>query len=218
MKKQILILTMCLAMTTASAFASAPAKENPTPNPFPTPQVKKVTQSSTKIDPPAKEVPCVKPVTQSEAGCINSEQAKKKFEEKMAKDREDLYCKLGLTPEQKAKAEAMDKANREAAKPLMCKLRQEKAKFRELKEKKACPVEICKQKQQIKLAKKALKEHFETSRKCFESILTESQLAKLRTIREERKAEFKKHDKHHHHPGHKHHFGEHGCPCNTNTK
>lgn len=217
MKKQVLILTMCLVMSTASALASGLAKENPLPNPFPSSQVKKVTQNSTKIDPPAKETPCVKPAM-SETRCITSEQAKKKFEEKMTKDREDLYCKLGLTPEQKAKAEAMDKANKEAAKPLMCKLRQEKAKLRELKEKKACPVKICEQKQQVKLAKKALKEHFEASRKCFESILTECQLAKLKTIREERKAEFKNHDKHHEHhfhPGHKHHFGEHGCHVNT---
>lgn len=215
MKRQVFTLIICLAMTAASVLASGTAKENPmpTPNPFPS-QVKK---DSAKVDPPVKTTPCTKCVT-SEYPCLTQEQAKKKFEEKMAKDREDLYCKLGLTPEQKVKAEAMDKANREAAKPLMCKFRQEKAKLRELKEKKACPAEICRQKQQVKLAKRILKEHFEASRKCFESILTECQLAKLKIIREERKAEFKKHHKNHYHHGHKHHFGGHGCPCHMDTK
>lgn len=217
MKRQVFTLIICLAMTATISWASGSTRQNlmPNPNPFPS-QVKKITQDPAKIDPPA-QASCAKCVT-SEPSCLTPEQAKKKFEEKMAKDREDLYCKLGLTLEQRTKAEAMDKANREAAKPLMCKLRQEKAKLQELKDKKACPAEICRQKQQVKLAKRVLKEHFEASRKCFESILTECQLAKLKTIREERKSEFKKYHKHHHDHGHKHHFGESSCPCNMNTK
>lgn len=207
MKKQFLMLTICFSLTMASAFASGSARVNsiPSPNPFPS-QVKKAAQNSAKVDPPAKEAPCVKPVAPS-TGCINPEQAKKNFEEKMTKNREDLYCKLGLTPEQKAKAEALDKTNRETAKPLMCKLRQEKAKLRELKQKKACLCEIYKQKQQVQLAKKALREHFEASHKCFEAILTKEQLTKLKTIHAERKSDFRKHH------WHKHHCHKPGCPC-----
>lgn len=217
MKKQVLTLTICLALTATSALASGPAKINQSqiPNPNPFPQVKKVTQNPTKLDPPAKEAPCVKPGITSNAPCLTQEQAKKKFEEKMTKNREDLYCKLGLTPEQKAKAEALDKANRETAKPLMGKLRQERIKLRELKEKKAAPVEIHKQKQQVKLAKKALKDHFEASQKNFEAILTDCQLAKLKTLREERKSEMKKHRKHH---LYKHNCGKPGCPCSVDKK
>lgn len=214
MKKQVLILTICLALTAISASASD--MPYPSPFPHPIPQVKKVTQSPTKVDPPVKEAPCVKPVPAPETAGLSPEQARKKFEEKMAKDRENLYCKLGLTPEQKAKAEALDKTNRETAKPLMQKLRQERAKFHELKEKKASVVELGKQKQQVKLAKKALKEHFEASQKSFDAILTESQLAKLKVIREKRKAEMKKHEKHLH--GCKSNFCKPGCPCHIDKK
>lgn len=182
MKKKVLMLTICLALTGVSAIAGDPIGSQLLPNPFPSPQVQKVTQDSTKLDPPTKS-------------------------------REDLYYKLGLTTEQKAKAEAQDKINKEKAKPLMYKLRQERAKLRELKEKKAPLVEIYKQKQQVKLARKALKEHFEASRKSFEAILTECQLAKLKIIREERKAEFKKRCKRHFYHGHKPCEKKTDCPC-----
>lgn len=214
MKKQVLILTICLALTAISALASDMPYPSPFPNPIP--QVKKVTQSSTKADPPAKEAPCTKQVPANNEACLSSEHAKMKFEEKRTKDRDDLYCKLSLTPEQKAKAEALDKTNRETAKPLMSKLRQERAKLHELKAKKAGMVEISKQKMQVKLAKKALKEHFEASQKSFESILTECQLTKFKAIKEERKAEMKKHGKHHH--GCKHNFCKPGCPCHVDKK
>lgn len=209
MKKHVLILTICLASTAISALASDMPYPSPFPNPIP--QVKKSTQGSTKVDPPAKNAPCVK-----SDSCLSPEQTRKKFEEKIAKDREDLYYKLGLTPEQKAKAEALDKTNRETAKPLVYKLRQERAKLHELKAKKAGAVEIYKQKMQVKSAKNALKEHFEASQKSFDAILTESQLAKLKIIREERKAEMKKHGKHNH--GCKHNSCKSGCPCHVDKK
>lgn len=218
MRKQVFILTIFLTLATSSSWANSPMMVNsmPTPNPFP-PNVKKVTQNPAKLDPPAKGTPSAKSCT-PENGCLTSEQAKKKFEEKMTKNREDLYCKLGLTPEQKAKAEALDATNREAAKPLMCKLRQEKAKLHELQQKKACLCEIYRQKQQVQLAKKALKDHFAASRKCFEAILTEEQLAKFKTIRAERKAGFQKHHRHHCRKLHGHPCNKPGCPCHSLNK
>lgn len=186
MKKQILMMTICFSLTIVSATASGTMRAND-----PSPQ--------------ANNPGCV-----SKKMCVDSDQAKSKFEEKMTKDREDLYCKLGLTSEQRAKAEALDKTNRETAKPLMCKLRQEKTKLRELKQKKVCLCEIYKQKQQVQIAKKALREHFKASHKCFEAILTKEQLAKLKVIRSERKADFRKHH------WYKHHCNKPGYPCHLN--
>lgn len=184
MKKQILTLTVCLTLAASSAFASCPVKQ---------------------IEPAIKDCPCI--VDKSVATKLTPEQMKQKFEERMAKHREALYCKLGLTPEQKTKAQELDKKNRAEAKPLMEKVHQERIKLRELKEKKACPVEIYKQKEQVRAAKKALHKHFADSEKCFESILTKEQLTKFKTIRAEDRAKMKKHYKCKGHcPNHHDHF------------
>lgn len=194
MKKQILALTMCLALTATSALANCTAE-----------CAKKA---------PAKACACaVKPVAcqkaASETTLTPEQMAKKKFEEKFAKDRQDLYCQLGLSAEQKTKAEALDQKNMVEAQPLFAKIREEKAKLKELKCKNACPGEICKQKMAVKSAKKALKAHMKASKQAFDSLLTKDQLAKLNTIREQRKKDMAKHKCdckckcHHHH----HEFG-----------
>lgn len=179
MKKQVLTIAICLSISAASALASS------------------TINTTTK---PA-EPPCAVSTTQGTA--VTQEQAKKNFEARMAKSREDLYSKLGLSSEQKSKAEALDKTNREAAKPLMSKLCQEKIKLRELKTKKANPVEILKQGNKVHAAKKAVREHFKASDKKFEALLTKEQLKKYNTIHKERKAEFKKYHVHHRYHNHK---------------
>lgn len=174
MKKQIIALTVCLSLTAASAFAACPTcqKEVIKQAPQDCPKTNKATDKA-----------------------LTKEQQKKFFEEKMTKRRDALYCKLGLTPEQKVKAEELDAKNKAEAVVLIDKVKQERAKLEDLKAKKACPVLICKQKQQLKSAKHALRKHFKASQKSFDSILTKEQLVKLQTIRAEKKAEFKKHCK-----------------------
>jgi hypothetical protein len=173
MKKQLLTLTICLALTASSALASCPVKSNET------------------AQPATKGCPCA--VSTPVDATLTKEQLIQKFEERMAKRREALYCKLGLTQKQKVKAEELDKQNKAEAMTLMDKVHQEKSKLRDLKSKKVCPVEIYKQKQQLKAAKKALHKHFIASEKSFETILTKEQLTKFKAIRTENKAKMKKH-------------------------
>jgi len=180
MKKQILTLTMCLAMTATTAFA-----ETTTTVPVSVP-------CKAKLEKPCD--PCMMP---NEAG-------KKQFEAKMNKERELFHSALGLTPEQKKKADILDQKSRTDAEPLFKKMREEKVKLMDLKAKNASNEEILKQKMALKTAKKALKKHFEASRKDFEAILTKDQLAKLKILHEQRKTEMKKHRKEHkgHHCNH----------------
>lgn len=181
MKKQILTLTLCLALTASSAFASSTAKVTTQAKP-----------QQAKAVAPQAEKPCACPC---ETSAMTKEQFKQKFEERMTKRREALYEKLGLSQDQKAKALDLDKKNREEAKPLMEKLHEEKTKLNDMKSQKCCPVKLMEQKQKVKEAKKALRKHFMASEKNFEALLTGEQLTKFKAIKEERKAKFKKHCK-----------------------
>lgn len=173
MKKQIIAIAVCLSLTASSAFASCPCQKE---------VIKQAPQNCPKVSQPAEKT-------------LTKEQQKKFFEEKMTKRRDALYCKLALTPEQKNKAEELDAKNKVEAIVLIDKVKQERAKLDDLKAKKACPILICKQKQQLKSAKHALRKHFKASQKSFDSILTKEQLVKLQAIRAEKRAEFKKHCK-----------------------
>lgn len=181
MKKQILTLTVCLALTVSSALAANTAA------------VKiKATQQTIKTVAPQAANPNACPC---EASAPTKEQFKQKFEERMTKRREALYAKLGLSADQKTKALELDKKNRAEAKPLMEKLHEEKAKLNDMQSKKCCPVMLMEQKQKVKAAKKALRKHFTASEKNFEALLTSEQLTKFKAIKEERKANCKKHCK-----------------------
>lgn len=193
MKKQVLTLAICLAMTASAAMAANSASST-------------MTATTKQTAPVTTGCPCAANMPAEKQ--MSKEQFHQKMEEKMTKHREALYAKLGLTPEQKAKAIAMDKKNRTEAKGLFDKAKEEKTKLTELKEKKACPVEILEQKQKLKTARKALRKHFAESEKSFEAILTKDQLAKFEAIKAERKAEFKKHCKCKGHCKCKK-----GCPC-----
>lgn len=180
MKKQILTLTMCLALTASAAFANNTAKAT----------IKATVPQAVKtVATKAEKAPCVCPC---EATAPTKEQFKQKFEERMTKRREALYAKLGLSQDQKAKAVELDKKNRAEARPLMEKLHEEKAKLNDMQTQKCCPVKLIEQKQKVKEARKALRKHFIASEKNFEALLTNEQLTKLKAIKEERKAKFKK--------------------------
>lgn len=179
MKKQILTLTMCLALTATSALANSTAKATVKAT---APQVKTV---APKAEDTSSNCPC-------EATAPTKEQFKQKFEERMTKRREALYAKLGLSQDQKTKAVELDKKNRTEARPLMEKLHEEKAKLNDMQSKKCCPVKLIEQKQKVKEARKALRKHFIASEKNFEALLTSEQLTKFKAIKEERKAKFKK--------------------------
>lgn len=181
MKKQILTLAMCLALTTTAALANgttAVAKKAPAKAP------QKVAKPVLKTTPVAQVKPACEVLTPEQ-------EAKKRFEEKMKAEREHLYTTLALTPEQKANAEAMDQRHREAAKPLFEKIRAERDKLHALKAKNASKIEITKQKHEVRAAKKALRAHFESSRKEFEALLTPAQKTKLSEMEAQRKAERK---------------------------
>lgn len=212
MKKQLLTLTLCLALTVGSAFAATPAPAKKATTPV------KVTATTKKVTAPAKAAATTKKCPAASAvktpapePVLTPEQkAKKDLEEKIAKDRAELYCKLGLSEQQKLTASALEEKTKAEIEPLFAKLHDEKVKLHELKDKKACPCKIAEQKAKVKAVKKDIKKHFVAAQKSFEEMLTADQLAKFKVIKEQRKSERKEL------------MGEHckchfpcapGCPC-----
>jgi len=177
MKKQMMTLALCLALTATSALANG---------------AKTTSKTQTKA---------LTPVATKTVDKTNCKTTKQNFEEKMAKDRADLYCKLGLSNDQKTKAETIHQKNMKDAEPLFKKLSSEKAKLHELKANNACAIKIDEQKLKVKEAKHALKAHMKASRKEFEALLDKCQLAKFKALKEERKAQWEKCKCHHHHNG-----------------
>lgn len=146
MKKQIFTLTLCLALTATSALAAGTT----------TVAKKAAVKTTTNC------VKAVKPAVKTPEVVLTPEQlAKKNVEEKLTKERECLFSKLGLTAEQKTKSE-----------PAMAKVQAEKAKLKEMKAKKACPVEVLKQKKEVRKAQKE-----------FRATLSQDQLTKLKTLK-----------------------------------
>lgn len=192
MKKQVLILSLCLAVTASSALAA-------------TSPVKAAKKTESNVVEVSQQTPA-----------LTAEQVKRKeFEARMNKERELLYNNLNFTAEQKAKAEALHVKAKAAGEPLMIKARAEKAKLTELKLAKASEAEILKQKAAVKAAKKEVRKHMKASKKEFEAILTKEQLAKLEVIKESKKAEMKEFRKCQcKNPGHGHDntFGSKPCP------
>lgn len=208
MKKQILMLSMCLALTSVSALAAATSSTAP----------KSVAPPAVKTTVPVKaSVKTTAPLNVKSEGAavqqpLTRDEVKKKIEEKMLKEREVMYNSLSLTDEQRAKAEALDVKTRNGVKPLMLKLRAEKNKLEKLKATKVCYCDLIKQKNNVKKAKKDVKNYLEDSRKSFEAILTKEQKVKFDAIQAERKAQMEKFKKTHKHHGPKGHSPEHMGP------
>lgn len=184
MKKQMLTLAMCLALTTASVWASS--MSNVVPN-----IVTQNTQKTGEITLISNQIPV------SDVTPAPTQSVKTSFRTKWDEDREELYCKLGLTPEQRTKAKALDEKKKSDAQPLIAKFHEEKVKLHQLKAAKACSAEIDQQKIKVKAAERAIKAHMHASRKKFEAILDECQLAKYKEIRAERKKQWEKYRHHH---------------------
>jgi len=181
MKKQVLTIAICMALTASSALAAVTSKTVPTKN---------ITPVACKCQ---EKTPAVTAAQPKEESC------RQKFEEKMTKEREDLYCKLGLSKDQKDKAETLHQKNRASAEPLIAKFHTEKAKLHELKAKNTCAAKIEEQRLNVKEARKALRNHMKQGRKEFEAILSKDQLSKFKELRKEKKAECDKCKCHKHH-------------------
>lgn len=205
MKKQILTLTMCLALTATSALANgtkavtAPVK-TPIANAAKT-QVKAPVKTApaakaiNKVTPAATPQAVVKPSDKSQV--MTPEEAKKHFEEKKAQERALMYEALKLTEAQKAKAEALDAKTREDAGKYLRKVQTESKKLRDLKAKHASVFAIYKQKWALKSAKADAKKYFAKSKKSFEAILTDEQKVKFNAMHEAKLKEMEKFKKDH---------------------
>jgi len=179
MKKQILTMAMCVALSTTVASAevtktvmpkvTTPAKVSST---LPVKTQATVAPSATLSRPEPPKM-------------MTREEAKKCFDERKAKGRDHLYSELGLSAEQKQKAEALEVKNRSEVLPLVGKLKTEAKKLGELKAKHASVFAIWKQENTVKASKKALEKKFEASRKSFEALLTPEQKAKFEAKKKE---------------------------------
>lgn len=218
MKKQIFTITMCLALTSTTALAESTKTVLKTPV---KPAITKTAPLKTAVKVPA---PTATPVAKSEAPktapaakttvtkpetpkTMTKEEAKKYFEEKRAKDRENLYNVLGLSKEQKAKAEILDKKTIEGAETVFKKAKKEHRKLNELKEKHASLFSIWRQEFVAKSSKNELKKYFEKSKKDFETILNPEQKTKFKKLEKERHEQFEAFKKRHKNRIHKHHEG-----------
>lgn len=186
MKKQILTLSMCLALTATAALA---AGTNPIVNSV---------SSKTKIAVPVKDSAKVRPTNvaapsaQEQPKFMSRDEAKKAFDARKAKERELLYTALELTAEQKAKAEALDVKTRKNIEPLFRTLQVEARKFRALRAKKASAFSLWRQKLAVKSAKANVDKYLAKSKKEFEAILTPAQKTKFETIDAAKKEEMQK--------------------------
>ncbi|MFA7658162.1 MAG: hypothetical protein WCY19_01875 [Candidatus Gastranaerophilaceae bacterium] len=178
MKKQILTLTMCLALTATSALAAGTNAVTQ----------KAVSQVKTAATTTVKPAPAPSVAKPEPPKMMTREEAKKHFEERRAQERERMYNALKLSAEQKAKAEALDAKTKQDVEPLIKKAQLEGKKLRELKAKKASSFETWKQEYTYKAAKNDVKKYFDSSRKSFEAILTKEQRAKYQEMDRFRKA------------------------------
>lgn len=214
MKKQIFTITMCLTLTSTTALAESTKTVLKTP-------VKPATTITAPVKTVIKTVtPVVKPETPKAAPAakttvtkpetsktMTKEEAKKYFEEKRAKDRENLYNALGLSKEQKAKAEVLDKKTIEGAEPVFKKAKKEHRKLNELKEKHASFFIIWHQEFVAKSSKNDLRKYFDKSKKEFEAILNPEQKTKFKKLEKERHEQFEAFKKRFKSRKHKHHEG-----------
>ncbi len=161
MKKQLLVLGLCLAVSTSAALACGNAafdKQYASP---------------------------------SKKACFSSSKEARMREAKMNKERELLYNALNLTEAQKVQARAMSDDRKATAEPLFNNLMTQKKELKALKDQKASKSDIRKQKREVRKAKRAVKKEMRAAKKEFKSILTKEQKAKFKLIMKEKKAAMK---------------------------
>jgi len=198
MKKQILTITMCLALTSTAALADG-AKQAPQKVSTPTKISKTVPVKVQAALPPEAILNGITDPSK----ILTKEDARKNFEAKKAKARERRYNELGLSTEQRAKAEALNLKTQTEAVSLFTTLKAESKKLGDLKAKHASIFAIWHQENVVKASQKALKKHFSDSGAAFEAILTPAQKVKF----EARKKEMDKYRKEHKPGGHKGYYG-----------
>lgn len=184
MKKQILTLTMCLALTATTALADG---------------INTVTQKATQqtkvtaaaVENKAKQTTPVVGKPGEQLQFKSREEAQKYFAQKRAKQREFMYKDLGFTEEQKVKAEALDQKTKQEGAAALRKVQTEAIKLKELKSKKASKFAIWRQEMSLNSSKKSAKKFFESSRKEFEAILTKEQKAKMDKFKKSHKPKHK---------------------------
>lgn len=193
MKKQILTLTVCLALTSTAALASVtntagqkvvPPSIVSVPS---TMNVVKPTVSSTIKKPD-------KPLT-----ITSMDEIKKHLDDRRNQERERLYNDLNLSAEQKIKAKDLDANAKVEFAKYRKKVQFEARKLRDLKVKHASFFETYKQKRALKKAKADAKRCFDSSKKSFEAILTKEQKAAFKIIDNAKRKEIEQFKK-----GHKH--------------
>lgn len=191
MKKQILTLTMCLALTSTAAFASVPNSTGQKMVP------QSVVSTPTTLNPAKPAVTQViskpgKPLT-----ITSMDELKKHFEDKRAQERERLYNDLNLSAEQKITAKDLDATAKVEFAKYRKKVQVEARKLRDLKAKHASFFEMRNQKYALKKAKADAKKYFDSSNKSFEAILTKEQKAKYKVIQAAKRKEIEQFKKGH---------------------
>lgn len=179
MKKQILVLSMCLALTSTVALAQGAVP----------PIQKQVPQAKTVPTPVVNPVE-VKPDAKSgvQRKVLTKEEAKKYFEERQAKKRDFMAKYLGLSEEQKVKADELDLKAKSDIEKTFKKVQIEGKKLKDLKTQKASKFAVWKQEMTFNSAKKEFKASLDKSRKDFEAILTKEQKIKLKEMKEFQKS------------------------------
>lgn len=188
MKKRILTLSMCMVLGATSALATNIGI--PMGNITPT----------VKAQPNAM-MPFGQGVRPQMPNAQQQLEIRKHIADRKAQERELMYTTLGLTTEQKNKAENIDAKTRAEAGKYLRRIQVEARKLKELQLKKASWLEIQKQKHALNAAKKDADKFFENSKKSFKSILTKEQAKKFDVIDKAKKKEMKEFKKHHKYSG-----------------
>lgn len=189
MKKRILTLVFCLAALSTGTLAEeaciAPSLAPKTEQMF-SPSANNPLKWLNSADTPENQV-------------MSNEDRRIRFEMDKTRERNERYKKLGLSPEQKAHSEYLDKQVKRNAAPLLKKFKKEAQKLHEMKKRKASRFAVWLQEQEVKKAKRDIENYFDDAKKDFRKILNDEQKAKYDLMEKEQKAkreELKKQSRH----------------------
>lgn len=184
MKKRIFTLTMCLALTATSALANATKSAVQISK-----NVVNAASVTTPVNAQTNTATITPTVTNESEKHLTMEEARKL---KRAEDREKMYNDLGLSDEQRKKAQAIDEKTKKELEPLFKKVHTEVKKLRALKDKKASYFKILHQRFVVKSTKIKIKNKINDSKREFESILTKDQKDKFKQLDDARRKEMQK--------------------------
>ena len=187
MRRNFVLLMLCLSLTYGSAFAlNYSGSVIPVTNPNSMISPSKDYSQGGKLIYQQIGLPSNQPEINTKEDLINM------YKQKKAREKELLYTALGFTTEQKAKAEALEAEAKAGVAERVKKFRVEQKKLKHLKAKKASRFRIWLQKSSVKSAKKDVIDYVTTSRKAFDDILTAEQKTRFKKINEEKIKEMKR--------------------------